>query len=66
MSNYVKAKMLTENRELSLKIDFGEGRETVYKDITRNREALELFVKRINSGSVSPLHIEDMIEDFLP
>ena len=66
MLNYVKAKILNESGSLSLKIEWGEGTSVVYHDVSRDRELLETFVSKINSGRVSHLHIEDMIEDFLP
>jgi hypothetical protein len=50
---------------LSLKIYEGAGRERIYPDITRDILSLEEFVRAINLGEVSPLHIDELVEDFL-
>ncbi len=50
----------------SLEIDAGEGNITTYRDITRDIGEIERLADLINSGNVSPVHIKEIIEDFLP
>ena len=65
-TSYVKAETLIScNGILSLKIRDGEGREKIYRDISRDTEALEGFVRAINCGKVSDIHIDELVEDFL-
>ena len=65
-TSYIKAEtLLSCDDALSLKIYDGEGRERIYRDITRDIEALEGFVHAINRGEVSPIHIDELVEDFL-
>lgn len=65
-TNYIKAKKLvSSDGTLSLKVYDGEGREKIYRDITRNVEELERFARAINIGKVSPIHIDELVEDFL-
>ncbi|MBQ3012091.1 MAG: hypothetical protein IJD74_00955 [Clostridia bacterium] len=43
-----------------------EGEEkTFYRSLCRDRAKVERLVRLINSGEVSRLHIDDIIEDFL-
>ena len=65
--NFVQAKIKSESRGLfSLEVTDAEGKKKVYEDLTGDFLALVHFTNMINEGNVSPLHIEDMIEDFLP
>lgn len=65
-TSYVKAETLIScNGILSLRIRDGEGREKIYRDITRDTEALKGFVHAINCGEVSDVHIDELVEDFL-
>ena len=65
-TSYIKAEILIScDGILSLKIYDGEGREKVYPDITCDVEALKDFAGAINRGDVSPIHIDELVEDFL-
>jgi hypothetical protein len=39
--------------------------EKEYRYLTRNRELVQSLADKINGLDVSPLHIEDIIDDFL-
>lgn len=66
ITSYIKAEVLIScDGILSLKMYDGEGRERIYRDVTRDIEALEGFVCAINRGEVSPIHIDELVEDFL-
>ena len=65
MKNKVQAEVICRGNACNLKIIFSDESYTVYSDLTRDREALEAFASAVNKGSVSPLHIEEMIEDFI-
>lgn len=41
------------------------GRSRTYPDITTDFEKLCTFSDKLNDGEVSPLHIDDIIEDML-
>ena len=65
-TSYIKAEMLVSGEGIiSLKTYDGEGRERVYRDITRDIKALAHFVDAINRGDVSLVHIDELVEDFL-
>ena len=65
-TSYIKAEILIScDGILSLKIYDGDGSEKVYPDITCDIEALKGFVCAINRGRVSPIHIDELVEDFL-
>ncbi len=64
MNNEIKAETLCQGRTFGISITY-LGERTVYSDVTRDREALDAFVDRINKGCVSPIHIEELIEDFI-
>lgn len=65
--NYVHAETVCEpNGMFSIKITYGEGKSEIYKSLTGDTVSLSRFVNLINEGEVSPLHIDDLIEDFLP
>ena len=42
-----------------------DGSTAVYSDISRSREVAEDIADKINRGGVSPLHIDDIIEDLI-
>ena len=42
-----------------------DGKSKTYPDISRDLKALCAFSDKINDGHVSPLHIDDIIEDML-
>ena len=65
--NCIRAKIQSSSGSIfSLEIIDGEGNSKIYKDLTGDILSLAHFVNLINEGNVSPLHIEEMIEDFLP
>ena len=39
--------------------------ELVIEDITNDQRALKDFIQLINRMDVSPLHLQDVVEDFL-
>ena len=49
----------------SLRVLIGKREERLYSDLTRDLDLLEDLADRINRGRVSPIHIEDILEDFL-
>ena len=49
----------------SLRVLIGKREERLYSDLTRDLDRLEKLSDRINRGRVSPVHIEDILEDFL-
>ena len=66
ITSYIRAEVSASyNGILSLKIIDGEGRERIYRDVTRDIEALNRFADAINRGEVSPVHIDELVEDFL-
>ena len=66
LKNFVTAKILiTKENNLSLEIASGEGRIAIYSEITDDIEKLTRFAEAINEGDVSPIHIEELIEDFI-
>ena len=66
ITSCIQAEVLVSYRGiLSLKIIDGEGREKIYRDVSRDIEALNRFADAINHGGVSPIHIDELVEDFL-
>lgn len=49
----------------SVEITDGEGNVKLYEDLTSDLAALTRIVDLINAGDVSPIHIEDIIDDLL-
>ncbi|MBQ8409127.1 MAG: hypothetical protein IJY39_09730 [Clostridia bacterium] len=49
----------------SLRTEMGTGERKLYRDLTQDRRKIEELCARINKGRVSPIHIDDIIEDFL-
>ena len=65
-TSYIKAEILIScDGILSLKVYDGEGREKIYRDVAGDLESLQGFVSAINRGEVSPIHIDELVEDFL-
>ena len=66
MTSYIKAEVVVScDGTLSLKTRDGEGREKLYRDIANDIAPLNRFADAINRGGVSPLHIDELVEDFL-
>lgn len=66
ITSYIRAEVLVScHGILSLKIIDGEGREKIYRDVTRDIDAISRFVDAINRGGVSTIHIDELVEDFL-
>ena len=66
ITSYIRAEVLVSCQGiLSLKIIDGEGRERIYRDVTRDIDEISRFVDAINRGGVSTIHIEELVEDFL-
>ena len=65
ITSYIKAEALSCDGVLSLRIYDGKGGERIYRDITRDIQSLNRFVRTINRGNVSPIHIDELVEDFL-
>ena len=40
-------------------------RSRKYESLTRDYRRLQNFARRINEGRVHPIHIDDVVEDFL-
>lgn len=58
-------KINEKNGYVSLKIS-REGKSCVYREFTRDEQKAEKLVIMINNGNVSLLHIDEILEDFLP
>jgi hypothetical protein len=53
-----------EDGGFGIEADLG-GEISKYPSITRDRERIDAIVRLINSGDVSVLHIDEVIEDIL-
>ena len=63
---YVKCRVEQGNEDwYSLRVLIGKHEEKLYSDLTNDLGRLEDLSDRINRGSVSPIHVEDILEDFL-
>jgi hypothetical protein len=58
--------MKENNGWYSLIVNCGDNDERVFHQLTRDFEKISKFSEDINNGDVSALHIDDIIEDFLP
>ena len=64
---FVKTEVVKENNDwYSLWVKDTSGEERIYRELTRDLPAIKHLSERINRGDVSSLHINDIIEDFLP
>ena len=57
-----------EGREYNgygIKAEVGENQSLCVSDVTDDREALEALVRLCNDEGLDPIHIYDVIEDFL-
>ena len=54
-----------ENGWYSLLVNSEQGKECIYRELTRDLVAICELSEKINRGNLSPIHIEDVIEDFL-
>ena len=65
--NYVQTEIkFTSGERYSLRVTDAEGNCKIYNDLTKDITALQRFANLINKGNVSPIHIDELIEDFLP
>ncbi len=56
---------ISENKMYSVEVSDKNGKTTVYKEISSDEKAIRCFVDAINRGDVSPIHIDELIEDIL-
>lgn len=56
---------ISKNRMYSVEVSDEAGKTTVYKEISSDKKIIQRFVDAINRGDVSPLHINEMIEDII-
>lgn len=56
---------ISENKMYSVVVSDKDGKTTVYKELSSDEKAVRRFVDAINRGDVSPIHIDDMIEDII-
>ncbi len=56
---------ISENKMYSVELSNGNRKTAVYEELSSNEEAIRRFVDAINRGDVSPIHIDEMIEDII-
>ena len=61
----VTSRVIKTHNGYGLFIICGEGKSKIYPDISHDVDLVCGFSDKINQGSVSPLHIDDVIEDML-
>ena len=61
----IKAEIREHGEAYGLTVIFEDGSRKCYSDLTRDREGIEAFVNKINRGSVSSVHLDELIEDFI-
>ena len=64
-TEYVTVRVVKTESGYGLFIISGEGRGRVYPDLSCSPAFLCELADKINQGEVSPLHIDDIIEDVL-
>lgn len=64
-TGYVSSRVVRTHNGYGLFIICGEGISKTYPDVSHDLEMLCEFSDKINQGGVSPLHIDDIIEDML-
>lgn len=56
---------ISKNGMYSVEVSDENGKMTAYKEISSDKKVIQRFVDAINRGDVSPLHINEMIEDII-
>ena len=64
-TSHITSRVVKTRNGYGLFIICGEGSGKTYPDISRDPQKLFAFSDKLNESEVSPLHIDDIIEDML-